>query len=144
MSGEEASHDRPDYAQGVPIAVLAGGGMILGSEPIARSLRSLLFAGLVLLWQAGAAGAVVSQTFDAHGVDIHYLIDGAGEPVVLIHGSIPVPGSTGSCREPLPHWPKATRSSPSTYRDMADRTGPALRRPMVCNGSKTLFYCSTG
>ena len=60
--------------------------MILGSEPIARSLRGLLFAGLVLLWQAGAAGAVVSQTFDAHGVDIHYLIDGAGVPVVLIHG----------------------------------------------------------
>ena len=60
--------------------------MILGSEPIARSLRGLLFAGLVLLWQAGAAGAVVSQTLDAHGVDIHYLIDGAGVPVVLIHG----------------------------------------------------------
>src|SRR5437867_1409020 len=28
----------------------------------------------------------VSQTFDAKGVKIHYLLAGAGEPVVLIHG----------------------------------------------------------
>jgi len=28
----------------------------------------------------------VSQTFDANGVKLHYLIEGTGEPVVLIHG----------------------------------------------------------
>ena len=33
-----------------------------------------------------AADQPASQTFDANGVKIHYLIAGAGEPVVLIHG----------------------------------------------------------
>jgi pimeloyl-ACP methyl ester carboxylesterase len=42
-----------------------------------------LFTGVVLLWQAGA---VESEIFDSRGVRIHYLVDGAGEPVVLIHG----------------------------------------------------------
>jgi pimeloyl-ACP methyl ester carboxylesterase len=53
---------------------------------MARWLRSLLFGGLLLLLQQGAAGAVESLTFEAHGVKIHYLLEGAGEPVVLIHG----------------------------------------------------------
>ena len=32
------------------------------------------------------AGAPASDFFDAHGVKIHYLVEGEGEPVVLIHG----------------------------------------------------------
>jgi pimeloyl-ACP methyl ester carboxylesterase len=53
---------------------------------MARSLKALFFGGLLLLLLAGAAGAVESLIFDAHGVKIHYLVDGTGEPVVLIHG----------------------------------------------------------
>jgi pimeloyl-ACP methyl ester carboxylesterase len=53
---------------------------------MARSLEHLVFAGLLIFWQAGAASAVESHMFDARGVDIHYLIAGSGEPVVLIHG----------------------------------------------------------
>jgi predicted alpha/beta-fold hydrolase len=53
---------------------------------VARWVQRLVSAGLVLVWQAGAAGAVDSQMFDARGVEIHYLVAGSGEPVVLIHG----------------------------------------------------------
>ena len=54
-------------------------------------LRSVL----VMLAAAGLAAALggarapdgpASQTFDAKGVKIHYLVQGQGEPVVLIHG----------------------------------------------------------
>ena len=46
---------------------------------------------LLFLWLAAyplaAAGAVPSnQKFDVNGVKIHYLVEGKGEPVVLIHG----------------------------------------------------------
>lgn len=45
---------------------------------------------LVLALAAGtfqaSAGEPKSQTFDAKGVKIHYLIAGKGEPVILIHG----------------------------------------------------------
>jgi pimeloyl-ACP methyl ester carboxylesterase len=53
---------------------------------VARSLKRLFVASLVLLWQEGAVGAVDSLMFNAGGVGIHYLVAGAGEPVVLIHG----------------------------------------------------------
>jgi pimeloyl-ACP methyl ester carboxylesterase len=33
-----------------------------------------------------AFAAPVSETFEAHGVRVHYLIEGTGEPVLLIHG----------------------------------------------------------
>lgn len=32
------------------------------------------------------AGEPSSDSFDAHGVKLHYLVQGAGEPVILIHG----------------------------------------------------------
>jgi pimeloyl-ACP methyl ester carboxylesterase len=53
---------------------------------MAQSLKCLLLAGFVLVWQVGAAREVESQMLDAGGVKIHYLVAGAGEPVVLIHG----------------------------------------------------------
>ena len=51
-----------------------------------RSLKRLFFVGLVLLWQQDVAGAFESQIFDSRGVNIHYLVSGVGEPVVLIYG----------------------------------------------------------
>src|SRR5271157_2114203 len=52
--------------------------------------KYILSAGLVLLLvfgcQSSSIASPVSQTFDAKGVKIHYLIEGTGEPVVLIHG----------------------------------------------------------
>jgi pimeloyl-ACP methyl ester carboxylesterase len=41
---------------------------------------------LVFAYPSSSIASPVSQTFDADGVKIHYLIEGAGEPVVLIHG----------------------------------------------------------
>jgi pimeloyl-ACP methyl ester carboxylesterase len=35
---------------------------------------------------AAVADPTVDSTFDAHGVKIHYVVEGTGEPVVLIHG----------------------------------------------------------
>lgn len=54
-------------------------------------LRNLVIAlvAVGLRWQLGSAVAaeeVTPQTFDAKGVKIHYLVEGTGEPVVLIHG----------------------------------------------------------
>jgi pimeloyl-ACP methyl ester carboxylesterase len=40
----------------------------------------------VFAYPSSSIASPVSQTFDANGVKIHYLIEGAGEPVVLIHG----------------------------------------------------------
>jgi len=40
----------------------------------------------LFLGQAHAADRPESQAFDAKGVKIHYLVEGSGEPVVLIHG----------------------------------------------------------
>jgi pimeloyl-ACP methyl ester carboxylesterase len=40
----------------------------------------------VLLCSSSSLAAPESQFFDAKGVRIHYLIEGTGEPVVLIHG----------------------------------------------------------
>ncbi len=55
-----------------------------------KMLRHFLLAGLLLFCslgcQAGSAAQPVSQWFDAKGVRIHYLVQGTGEPVVLIHG----------------------------------------------------------
>lgn len=55
-----------------------------------RFQRYVLLTVLVLLWvfayPSSSIASPVSQTFDANGVKIHYLIEGTGEPVVLIHG----------------------------------------------------------
>jgi pimeloyl-ACP methyl ester carboxylesterase len=55
------------------------------------TLRSLVSVVVALGFTAFPAGFLfadepTSQTFDAKGVKIHYLIVGKGEPVVLIHG----------------------------------------------------------
>ncbi len=44
---------------------------------------------LALCWVAAArseAGPPASQFVDCHGVKIHYVVEGTGEPVILIHG----------------------------------------------------------
>src|SRR5258708_10601267 len=42
---------------------------------------------LLAAWLPQAAPAQsVDTTFDSHGVSIHYVVSGAGEPIVLIHG----------------------------------------------------------
>ena len=55
-----------------------------------RFQRYVLLTALVLLWvfayPSSSIASPVSQTFDANGVKLHYLIEGTGEPVVLIHG----------------------------------------------------------
>ncbi len=55
-----------------------------------RFQRYVLLTVLVLLWvfayPSSSIASPVSQRFDANGVKIHYLIEGTGEPVVLIHG----------------------------------------------------------
>lgn len=55
-----------------------------------RFQRYVLLTVLVLLWvfayPSSSIASPVSLTFDANGVKIHYLIEGTGEPVVLIHG----------------------------------------------------------
>ena len=55
-----------------------------------RFQRYVLLTVLVLLWvfayPSSSIASPVSQTFDANGVKLHYLIEGTGEPVVLIHG----------------------------------------------------------
>jgi len=51
--------------------------------------RALTIAGLCLAatgCQLRPAVAPLSQSFDAKGVRIHFLVQGSGEPVVLIHG----------------------------------------------------------
>ena len=55
-----------------------------------RLNRQTFFAAMALsLWlgrPATSIAAAESQFFDAKGVKIHFLIEGTGEPVVLIHG----------------------------------------------------------
>ena len=55
-----------------------------------RFQRYNLVIGLLLLWAFGCEAAAgdqpSSQMFDAKGVRIHYLAQGTGEAVVLIHG----------------------------------------------------------
>jgi pimeloyl-ACP methyl ester carboxylesterase len=55
-----------------------------------RPHRQILVAAAALsLWlgrPANSIAAAESQFFDAKGVKIHFLLDGTGEPVVLIHG----------------------------------------------------------
>jgi pimeloyl-ACP methyl ester carboxylesterase len=55
-----------------------------------RPNRQILVAAAALsLWlgrPANSIAAAESQFFDAKGVKIHFLIEGTGEPVVLIHG----------------------------------------------------------
>jgi len=52
--------------------------------------RRFLLAGLAALGSFGtpsiATAAPLSQTFNANGITLHYLTEGTGEPVVLIHG----------------------------------------------------------
>jgi pimeloyl-ACP methyl ester carboxylesterase len=55
--------------------------------------RRIAFAALCLVTLASSAVALEDRTFDSRGVKIHYIIEGQGEPVVLVHGftaSIPV------------------------------------------------------
>ena len=49
------------------------------------SVTFVLGISLICVRPAGAASSS-SRTFEAHGVKIHYLVAGSGEPVVLIHG----------------------------------------------------------
>lgn len=55
-----------------------------------RFQRYGLLAVLVLSWvfasPSSSIASPASQTFDAKGIKVHYLIEGTGEPVVLIHG----------------------------------------------------------
>jgi pimeloyl-ACP methyl ester carboxylesterase len=55
-----------------------------------RSLREILIVPTVLLSMSAvafsAAAAPASRAFSVNGVKIHYLVEGQGEPVVLIHG----------------------------------------------------------
>ena len=55
-----------------------------------RLQRNILATVLVFWWvfggPPGSMAAAESQFFDAKGVKIHYLVEGTGEPVVLIHG----------------------------------------------------------
>src|SRR4051794_29727597 len=46
----------------------------------------ILAPGLVSLGLAGIANAAEDRFFDSAGIPIHYVEQGAGEPVVLIHG----------------------------------------------------------
>jgi hypothetical protein len=46
-----------------------------------------LVVALLTAWLPFAASAQsVETTFDSHGVPIHYVMSGAGKPIVLIHG----------------------------------------------------------
>ena len=55
-----------------------------------RPPKAILFIGVLCFWaagwQPGFTAGPASQMFDAEGVRIHYLAQGTGEPVVLIHG----------------------------------------------------------
>lgn len=56
-------------------------------------LRRLLPAVALCVLLATAARAAEDQYFDSDGVKIHYVVEGEGEPVILVHGftaSIPV------------------------------------------------------
>lgn len=55
--------------------------------------RRIALAALCLVALASSAFALEDKTFDSGGVKIHYIIEGQGEPVILVHGftaSIPV------------------------------------------------------
>ena len=55
--------------------------------------RSTVLVALCAILFAAAARAAEDQFFDSNGVKIHYIVEGQGEPVILIHGftaSIPV------------------------------------------------------
>jgi len=55
--------------------------------------RRIAFVALCLVALAASAFALEDKTFDSRGVKIHYIIEGQGEPVILVHGftaSIPV------------------------------------------------------
>jgi pimeloyl-ACP methyl ester carboxylesterase len=51
-----------------------------------RVLLAAFLCGWAVGCPAGSATPPASETFDAQGVKIHYLVQGTGEPVVLIHG----------------------------------------------------------
>lgn len=48
-------------------------------------MKAQCMAATLLVLAAGLAGAV-EFTFDSRGTEIHYTIDGVGEPVILVHG----------------------------------------------------------
>jgi len=51
-----------------------------------RSLSKFLTLLMALPCFAPAAGSPADQTFDSRGVKIHYVVQGSGQSVVLIHG----------------------------------------------------------
>ena len=57
---------------------------------VMKFVGSVLFVGIILFWSAlnptRAAEKAVFDSFDAKGVRIQYMVQGVGEPVVLIHG----------------------------------------------------------
>lgn len=56
-------------------------------------LRRIIPAAALLALVLSAARAAEDQYFDSNGVKIHYIVEGKGEPVILVHGftaSIPV------------------------------------------------------
>jgi pimeloyl-ACP methyl ester carboxylesterase len=80
--------------------------------------------------------------FDARGAKLYYLVKGAEEPVVLIHGLY------SSARI---HWqlPGTIAALVTDYRvvvlnlpDLVARTGRLQQTRMVCNGSRILLCCS--
>jgi pimeloyl-ACP methyl ester carboxylesterase len=48
--------------------------------------RLLILLSLVVCCYALAGRSASAQTFDANGVRLHYIVEGKGQPVVLIHG----------------------------------------------------------
>jgi pimeloyl-ACP methyl ester carboxylesterase len=106
-----------------------------------RFQRYVLLTALVLLWvfayPSSSIASPVSQTFDANGVKLHYLIEGTGEPVVLIHGL----DSSARINWQMPGTIDAiARDHQVIALDLpgfGHPTSRSKRRRMACSGSKT-------
>ena len=99
-----------------------------------NKLLQLWFAMLLAL-----APAAWAEEFDSSGVNIHYLVQGSGEPVILIHGLLAnanqgAGGQRGGCPQPQ-------NSIPSDYRRRrpakAEVCGTAAEASSGCAGHLT-------
>lgn len=107
-----------------------------------RFQRYGLLAVLVLSWAfacpSSSIASPASQTFDAKGVKVHYLIEGTGEPVVLIHGldsSARINWQMPGTIDALARDHQAIAAL--TCRGLANPTNRSKRMRMARNGSKT-------
>jgi hypothetical protein len=106
------------------------------------SLTFVVLAVLMFAAPVSEAGPPASHFLDCHGVKIHYVVQGAGEPVILIHGLYSSASINWQLTGIFSELAKDHQVMLSIFRGTDVPISQKMTRPMAWRFSTTLWPCS--